>query len=48
MFRRPVVLAAAALLGLVAVALLAVGAFPPSVTPTPVERVLPSDRFQTR
>jgi hypothetical protein len=48
MFRRPVLLLAAILLGVVAVALLVVGAFPPAVTPTPVERVLPNDRFQTR
>jgi hypothetical protein len=48
MFRRPVLLLAAVLLGAVVVALLALGAFPPSITPTPVERVLPNDRFQTR
>ena len=48
MFRRPVLLLAVALVGLVAIGLLVVGAFPPSVTPTPVERVLPNDRFQTR
>jgi hypothetical protein len=45
MVRRPILLLAAIL---VVVGLLAVGAFPPSVTPTPVERVLPNDRFQTR
>lgn len=48
MFRRPVLLLAAILLGIAAVALLVVGAFPPSVAPAPVERVLPNDRFQTR
>jgi hypothetical protein len=48
MIRRPVVLLALVLLGVVVVGLLAIGAFPPSVTPTPVERVLPNDRFQTR
>ena len=48
MFRRPVLLLAAILLALVAVGLVVVGAFPPSVTPKPVERVLPNDRFQTR
>jgi hypothetical protein len=48
MFRRPVLLLAAILVGILVVALLAIGAFPPSVTPTPVERVLPNDRFQTR
>lgn len=48
MFRRPVLLLAAILLALVVVGLLALGAFPPAATPTPVERVLPNDRFQTR
>ena len=48
MVRRPILLLAAILIALVVAGLLAVGAFPPSVTPTPVERVLPNDRFQTR
>lgn len=48
MFRRPILLIAAALLGVLAVGLLAVGAFPPASSPAPVERVLPNDRFQTR
>ncbi len=48
MIRRPVVLLALVLLGVVVVGLLAIGAFPPSVTPTPVERVVPNERFQTR
>ena len=48
MVRRPILLLAAILIALVVVGLLAVGAFPPSATPTPVERVLPNDRFQTR
>ncbi|WP_431271930.1 hypothetical protein [Dankookia sp. P2] len=48
MFRRPILLLAAILLALVAVGLVVVGAFPPAVTPKPVERVLPNDRFQTR
>ena len=48
MVRRPILLLAAFLIALVVVGLLTVGAFPPSVTPTPVERVLPNDRFQTR
>ena len=39
---------AAILAALVAVGLLLLGAFPPSVTPKPVERVLPNERFQTR
>lgn len=48
MFRRPVLLLAAILAGVIVVGLLAVGAFPPTVQPTPVERVLPNERFQTR
>ena len=48
MVRRPILLLLAVLLGLVVVGLLAIGAFPPSVAPTPVERVVPNDRFQTR
>ncbi|MBX9699341.1 MAG: hypothetical protein K2X74_07885 [Acetobacteraceae bacterium] len=48
MFRRPVLLIVAILLGVVVAGLLVVAAFPPSVTPTPVERVLPNDRFGTR
>ncbi|MDO9711953.1 hypothetical protein [Paracraurococcus lichenis] len=48
MFRRPLLLLSAILLALVAAGLLAVGAFPPAVTPKPVERTLPNDRFQTR
>ncbi|WP_192912471.1 hypothetical protein [Paracraurococcus ruber] len=48
MFRRPLLLLAAILVALVAAGLLAIGAFPPAVTPKPVERVVPNDRFQTR
>jgi hypothetical protein len=48
MFRRPILLLAAILLALLAVGLVVVGAFPPSVSPKPVERVVPNDRFQTR
>jgi hypothetical protein len=48
MFRRPYLLLAAILAGVLVIGLLAVGAFPPSVSPTPVDRVLPNDRFQTR
>ena len=48
MFRRPVLLLAAILLALIAVGLVVVGAFPPAVSPKPVERVLPNDQFQTR
>ena len=48
MVRRPVLLLVAILLGLLLVGLLVMAAFPPSVTPTPVERVLPNERFETR
>ncbi|WP_171611932.1 hypothetical protein [Roseicella sp. DB1501] len=48
MFQRPVLLIAVILVALVVAGLLAVGAFPPAVSPQPVERVVPNDRFQTR
>ena len=48
MFRHPMLLLAAIVGGVLVVGLLAIGAFPPSVTPQPVERVLPNERFQTR
>ena len=48
MFRRPVTLLVAILAAVIAVGLLALGAFPPGVTPVPVERTLPNDRFQPR
>ncbi len=32
----------------VAVAILAIGAFPPNPDPHPVQKVLPNDKFQTR
>lgn len=48
MVRRPVLLLVAILVGVVAVGLLVMAAFPPTVTPTPVERVLPNERFETR
>ena len=48
MLRRPVVLAAAVVLGLVLAGLLWIGAFPPDVTPSTVERPVPNDRFQPR
>lgn len=48
MFRRPLLLIALALLAVLLLALLAVGAFPPSVTPQPVERTIPAERFGTR
>ena len=48
MLRRPAVLLAALVLVLVLAGLLWVGAFPPEVTPAPVERPVPTDRFQPR
>ena len=48
MLRRPVVLVAAVLLGLLLAGLLWLGAFPPDVTPSTVERPVPNDRFQPR
>ena len=48
MFRRPAVLAAAVVFGLVLAGLLWLGAFPPDFTPSTVERPVPNDRFQPR
>ena len=48
MLRRPAVLLAAVVLVLVLAGLLWIGAFPPEVTPAPVERPVPADRFQPR
>lgn len=48
MSRRPFLTILLVLLGVIAVGLLAVGAFPPSVTPEQVERVVPNERFQSR
>lgn len=48
MFRRPAVLAVAVVFGLLLVGLLWLGAFPPDVTPSQVDRPVPNDRFQPR
>ena len=48
MLRRPAVLMAAVVLVLVLAGLLWLGAFPPEVKPAPVERSVPTDRFQPR
>ena len=48
MFRRPILLLVLLLVAALVLGLLALGAFPPEVAPSPVERVLPNDRFQTR
>ena len=47
MSRSPFVLILLLVLGVVAVGLLALGAFPPGVTPQPVERAIPNERFQS-
>lgn len=48
MFRNPLLLLLALAAALLGIGLLGIGAFPPSVTPAPVERVVPADRFGTR
>ena len=48
MSRKPFLTIVLVLLGLVVMGLLALGAFPPSVTPQPVERVVPNERFAPR
>jgi hypothetical protein len=48
MFRRPLLLVIVVLVCLVAVGLLVMAAFPPTVTPSAVERTIPNDRFNTR
>jgi hypothetical protein len=48
MFRNPILLVLVAVLGLVAVGLVLVGAFPPTVSPQAVERTIPNDRFRGR
>ena len=48
MDRRPIMTIVLVLLGAVLVGLLGIGAFPPTVTPVPVERVVPNDRFLPR
>jgi hypothetical protein len=48
MFRNPFLLVVAVVLGLFALGLVLIGAFPPSVTPQTVERTIPNDRFRGR
>lgn len=47
MSRSPFFVLLLLVLGAVVVGLLALGAFPPNVTPEPVERSLPNERFQS-
>ncbi len=48
MFRNPILLVLVAILGLLAVGLILVGAFPPAVSPQAIERTIPNDRFRGR
>ncbi|MFC3123945.1 hypothetical protein ACFOD4_02635 [Pseudoroseomonas globiformis] len=48
MFRRPILLLVLILIAAVIGGLLVLAAFPPEVTPTPVERTIPNDRFGPR
>lgn len=48
MFRHPLLLLVIALVAVLALGLLAIGAFPPSVAPQPVERAIPAERFGPR
>lgn len=48
MFRRPVLTLVMLLIVGAALGLLALGAFPPAVTTLPMERSIPTDRFQVR
>lgn len=48
MFRHPLLLLLALIVALLGIGLLGIGAFPPSVTPQPVERSVPTERFGTR
>ena len=47
MSRSPFAFLLLLVLGALVVGLLALGAFPPGVTPQPVERSLPNERFQS-
>jgi hypothetical protein len=48
MFRNPVLLLVAIVAGVLVLGLLAIGAFPPAVTPQPNERPIPAERFAPR
>jgi hypothetical protein len=48
MFRNPLLLLIAVVLGVLLLGLLVLGAFPPSVTPQPTERAIPAERFAPR
>jgi hypothetical protein len=48
MFRHPVLLLVGILVVVLLLGLLAIGAFPPSVAPQPVERPIPAERFAPR
>jgi len=48
MFRNPMLLLVAIVVGVLVLGLLAIGAFPPSVPPQPTERSIPAERFSPR
>jgi hypothetical protein len=48
MFRNPVLLLVGIVVAVLLLGFLAIGAFPPSVTPQPVERTIPAERFGPR
>lgn len=48
MFRNPVLLLVGIVVAVLVLGLLAIGAFPPSIAPQPVERTIPAERFVPR
>lgn len=48
MFRNPVLLLVGIVIAVLLLGLLAIGAFPPSADPRPVERTIPAERFAPR
>ena len=48
MFRSPLLLLVTILVGALVIGLLAVGAFPPAVSPQSTERPIPAERFTPR
>lgn len=48
MFRNPVLLLIGIVMAVLLLGLLAIGAFPPSIAPQPVERTIPAERFSPR
>jgi len=48
MFRNPIVLLLAIVMGVLVLGALVIGAFPPTVSPQPTERTVPVERFAPR